>query len=154
VIAVAVVLVLGHHHSKGSGAASASHTHTTTARSKGKGAKKGRHTVSVNPSSVTVAVLNGTSTSNLAADVSHKLSAVGFQAAKTANFSDQTQATTTIGFVPGHRTQAVAVAKALKVKYSNVLQVNSATKQLVCPATGSCPDEVFVVLGSDLDSDA
>jgi hypothetical protein len=104
---------------------------------------------------VTVAVLNGTTTANLAADISQKLAKLGFQQGKTGNFSSSSLTTTTIGFLTRHdRPQALAVAKALKVKYSNVLQVNTATKQIVCPATGSCPDEVFVVLGTDLASNA
>jgi hypothetical protein len=110
--------------------------------------------VTVNPRNVTVAVLNGTTTNHLAADVSQKLTRVGFKAGKTANFTNQTQTTTTIGFVPGHRAQALAVAKALKVKYKNVLSVAATTKQLICSAGASCPDQVFVVLGTDLNSGA
>ncbi len=73
-------------------------------------------------------MLNGTTTPNLAADVSQKLGKFGFQAGKTANFTSSSLTTTTIGFVPGHRPQALAVAKALKVKYSNVLQVKPTTE--------------------------
>jgi hypothetical protein len=155
VIAVAAVLVLRHHHTKGTGAASVSQTHSSsTTISKTKSGKKAKRAVTVDPRTVTVAVLNGTMTSNLAADVSQKLSGLGFKQGKTTNFNSQSLTTTTIGYVPGDRSQALAVAKALKVKYSNVLKVNTTTRQLVCPATGACPDEVFVVLGADLASDA
>jgi hypothetical protein len=155
VIAVAAVLVLGHHHSKGSGrTAAVTHTHSSTTSSQTKSAKKHKHAVTVDPRSVTVAVLNGTTTANLAADVSQKLGKLGFQQGKTTNFNSTSLTTTTIGFLPGHRPQALAVAKALKVKYSNVLQVNASTRQLVCPTTGTCADNVFVVLGSDLASNA
>jgi hypothetical protein len=153
VIAVAAVLVLNHHHSKGTGR-SAAVTHSSTTSSKTKSAKKHKHAVTIDPRSVTVAVLNGTNTANLAADVSQKLGKLGFQQGKTTNFNSTSLTTTTIGFLPGHRPQALAVAKALKVKYSNVLQVNASTKQLVCPTTGTCADNVFVVLGSDLASNA
>ncbi len=155
VIAVAAVLVLGHHHSKGTGrSANVTHTHSSTTTSTSRSGKKHKRAVTVDPRSVTVAVLNGTTTANLAANVSQKLGKLGFQEGKTANFSSSALTTTTIGFVPGHRSQALAVAKALKVKYSNVLQVNPTTKQLVCPATGTCADDVFVVLGTDLASTA
>ncbi|HET9093954.1 MAG TPA: LytR C-terminal domain-containing protein [Solirubrobacteraceae bacterium] len=150
VIAVALVLLLGHGHRSGHSAASTARTHSSTTRSGG----KGTHRVAVNPRTVTVAVLNGTTTSNLAAHISQKLGQLGFKPGRTGNFSSQSLTTTTIGFVPGHRPQALAVAKALKVKYSNVLQVTAATKALVCPAGSTCPDQVFVVLGSDLASSA
>lgn len=150
VIAVALVLALGHSHRSGHSAASAARTHSSTSRSGGKGKRR----VVVSPRTVTVAVLNGTTTSNLAAHISQKLGILGFKPGRTGNFSSQSLTTTTIGFVPGHRPQALAVAKALKVKYSNVLQVTAATKQLVCPAGSTCPDQVFVVLGSDLASSA
>jgi hypothetical protein len=150
VIAVALLLLLGHSHRSGHSAPSAARTHSSTSKSGG----KGKHRVAVNPRTVTVAVLNGTTTSNLAGHISQKLGKLGFKPGMTGNFSSQSLTTTTIGFVPGHRPQALAVAKALKVKYSNVLQVTAATKQLVCPAGSTCPDQVFVVLGSDLASSA
>ncbi len=156
VIAVAALLVLNHHHSKGGAGRSANvtHSHSSTTTSTTKSGKKQKRAVTVDPRSVTVAVLNGTTTANLAADISQKLGKLGFQQGKTANFSSSALTTTTIGFVPGHRPQALAVAKALKVKYANVLQVNPTTKQLVCPATSTCTDDVFVVLGTDLASTA
>ena len=157
VIAVAAVLVLGRHHHSGSSGRDAAVTHThssSTISSQTKSGKNHHHAVTVDPRSVTVAVLNGTTTPNLAADVSQRLGKFGFQEGKTANFSSSSLTTTTIGFIPGHRPQALAVAKALKVKYSNVLQVNAATKQLVCPAGAACADDVFVVLGTDLASNA
>lgn len=154
VIAAAAVFVLGHHHSHHKSAASTSRTHPGTATGQTTAGKKGKHAVTVDPRTVTVAVLNGTTTANLAASISQKLGNLGFKQGKTTNFNPQTQTTTTIGFSPGHRPQALAVAKALKVKYSNVLKVNASTQQLVCPAGGACPDQVFVVLGADLASSA
>jgi hypothetical protein len=150
VIAVVVVLLLGHSHRGGHSAPSAGRTLSSTSKSRG----KGKHRVTINPRTVTVAVLNGTTTSNLAAHISQKLGKFGFKPGRTGNFSSQSLTTTTVGFVPGHRPQALAVAKALKVKYAHVLQVNAATEQLVCPAGSTCPDQVFVVLGSDLASSA
>lgn len=151
-IAVAAVLVFAHHHhTKGNGPAASGRTHSSATSG---ARRKGKHAVAVNPRTVTVAVLNGTTTNKLAADVSQKLGKLGFKQGKTGNFTNQNQTTTTIGFVPGHRAQALAVAKALKVKYSKVLKVNASTQQLVCPVGASCPDQVFVVLGTDLNFQA
>ena len=153
VIAVAAVLVLRHHHTTHHGAASASQTHSSTTTGTTRAGKKGRRSVTVDPRTVTVAVLNGTTTANLAADISQKLGGLGFKQGKTANFSNQTQTTTTIGYLTRQdKPKALAVAKALKVKYSNVVQVNTGTQQLICPAGTTCPDQVFVVLGTDLAS--
>ncbi|MGH2910049.1 MAG: LytR C-terminal domain-containing protein, partial [Solirubrobacteraceae bacterium] len=153
-IAVAAVLVFGHHHTKAKNAASTNRTHSGTTAGKATSGRKGKHAVTVNPRQVTVAVLNGTTTNNLAAGVSRQLGKLGFKQGKATNFSNQSQTTTTVGFLPGHRAQALAVAKALKVKYSKVLRVNATTQQIVCPAGASCPDQVFVVLGTDLNSQA
>ncbi len=155
VIAVAAVLVLGHHHSHHTrGAAASTGTHSSTTTGKAKPGKQSKHAVTVDPRTVTVAVLNGTTTANLAANISQKLGKLGFRAGKTGNFNSSSLTTTTIGFVTGHRPQALAVAKALKVKYSNVLKVTPTTEQIICPATAACPDQVFVVLGTDLASNA
>jgi hypothetical protein len=155
VIAVAAVLVLGHHHSKGTGrAAAVTHTHSNTTSSKTTSSKKHKRAVTIDPRTVTVAVMNGTTTPNLAADVSQKLAGAGFKQGKTTNFNTQSLTTTTIGYATGHRPQALAVAKALKVKYSNVKQVTAVTQALVCATGTTCPDQVFVVLGADLASSA
>jgi hypothetical protein len=144
-IAVAAVLLLLNHHSP-------SHRVARTRSTASRTSARGHRRVTVNPRRVTVAVLNGTTTSNLAADISQKLAHVGFRQGKTANFSSQSLTTTTIGYQSGHRAQALAVAKALKVTSAHVLGVAASTRQLVCPAAGTCADQVFVVLGSDLAS--
>jgi hypothetical protein len=155
VIAVAAVLVLNHHHSKGNRRpAAVTHSLSSTTSSKTTSGKKHQHTVTIDPRTVTVAVMNGTTTPNLAADISQKLAGAGFKQGKTTNFNTQALTTTTIGYASGHRPQALAVAKALKVKYSNVKQVTAATQALVCTAGTACPDQVFVVLGTDLASNA
>jgi hypothetical protein len=152
VIAVAAVLVINHHGS-GSG-------HARPAADRGghphrSGTHKTKGTLFVNPTKVTVAVLNGTSTSNLAADVSAKLNHVGFQQGDTLNYSDQTQATTTVGYLPGYSAQGYAVAKALGLGRAVVHRVNTAARDIACAATPTtCPDQVVVTVGADLESDA
>ena len=68
---------------------------------------------------MTVAVLNGTTTANLAAAVSDKLSGKGFQQGATGNAANQTMATTIVGYqpgAPGAKNDAYAVAVALGLK--------------------------------------
>jgi hypothetical protein len=130
-------------------------------RDAGAGASKRRghsskaRTVTVNPRQVRVAVLNGTATNNLAADVSADLNKIGFQQGETANYADQTQTATTVGYLPGDRAQAMAVAKALGIGSSSVAQVSTTARQIVCPSgAASCADQIVVTVGADLDSDA
>jgi hypothetical protein len=149
VIVVVAVLVLHHHNSPSRVASTGTHTSTTK---HGKG-KHGR-VVRVDPRNVTVAVLNGTSTTNLAADISSQLNKVGFQPGATANYSNQTQTSTKVTYLPGHRAQGLAVAKALKLNSRDVKQVNASTRELACGSTTNCPDQVIVVVGTDLESDA
>jgi hypothetical protein len=102
-----------------------------------------------------VAVLNGTSTTNLAHDVSAKLSAEGFREGSTGNYPDQTLSATAVGYLPGYRAQALAVAKYLHLGSGAVSAVGSAAKEVACSATPTtCPDQVIVTVGADLESDA
>ena len=57
----------------------------------------------VTPDAVTVAVLNGTSTTNLAHDISQKLSTVGYKAGNIATATDQTETATVVGYLPGYQ---------------------------------------------------
>ena len=152
-IAAAVVIVLIHNGSDSDNArrvAAHSHSHTTNAP----GAKQ-KGTVAVNPTKVTVAVLNGPSPVNLAADVSARLGAKGFQSGGTGNFNDQTQSTTVVGYLPGQRAEALAVAKALSTGSKSVASVSSTARALICTDNAAnCPVDVVVVVGADLDSDA
>ena len=109
----------------------------------------------VNPTHTRVAVLNGTDTQNLAADVSARLNKVGFQQGDTANFVNASQGSTTVGYLPGFRAQGLAVAKALSVSGGDVHPVSSQARQLVCPGgASSCQDQVVVTVGANLNSDA
>jgi hypothetical protein len=154
VIAVAAVIVITHKGSGGGTPRRAADHHTRTSN-----APSGRHgtrtTVRVDPTKVTVAVLNGTSTDNLAADISAKLNHVGFQQGETGNYTDQTQTTTTVGYLPGFKPQALAVARALKTGAGSVVRVSTTAREIACAATPtSCPDQVVVTVGADLESQA
>ena len=58
-------------------------------------------------------MLNGTSTNNLAHDVSVKLTAATYKLGKIATATDQTHTATVVGYLPGHRAAALIVAKSL-----------------------------------------
>jgi len=160
-IAVVAVIVLRGSSNKQHKATAAS-TQSTSAKHKAKGsAKKGKAgsvTININPATVTVAVLNGTTTANLAAAVSDKLSAKGFQQGTTGNAADQSMSTTIVGYVPsvsGAKNDAYAVAHTLGLKQTAVKPVSAANQTVACmSAPTSCPDQVIVTVGADLNSDA
>jgi hypothetical protein len=160
-IAVVAVLVLdGGGSSKkqpaaasSQGSATVKHKTKTGSKANAKGA-----TVKVDPQTVTVAVLNGTTTANLAAAVSDKLSTKGFQQGATGNAANQTMATTIVGYLPGSsaaKNDALAVAVALGLKPTAVKPVSTASQSVACSGTPTnCPDQVIVTVGADLNSDA
>ena len=156
VIVVAVVLVITHggggSGSKGANAASTNHGAKS---SNAPASKRTTQRVTVNKANVMVAVLNGTSTAHLAHDVSAKLSQAGYRQGGTGNAADQTLTTTIVGYLPGRRDQALAVAHSLSLGTGSVRAVNSSDRQVACAATPTaCPDQVVVTVGSDLNSAA
>ncbi|MGA8333695.1 MAG: LytR C-terminal domain-containing protein, partial [Solirubrobacteraceae bacterium] len=118
-------------------------------------AAESRRTASVtavNPATVTVAVLNGTSTNGLAGDVSNKLHGDGYQKGYVGNFTaNQTQSSTAVLYMRGYKRDATSVATALKLRPAAVQPIDQSTQQLVCPPTsGPCKSSVVVTVGSDL----
>jgi hypothetical protein len=131
---------------------------------------RARHakTVAVNPSTVTVAVLNGTSVTNLAHDVASRLGTDGYKEGTIATAADQTHSTTTVAYLPGHQADARAVAAVLNLKSSAVVPVDQQAMGVACPGSGtsgtsgasgtsgtpasssSCGADVVVTVGSDL----
>lgn len=73
-------------------------------------------TVRVAPSSVTAAILNGTSTGGLAHTISVRLAQAGFKLGKVTNAASQTQTKPLVGYAPHHEAAALAVAKVLKTR--------------------------------------
>jgi hypothetical protein len=102
-----------------------------------------------NPSSVTVTVLNGTPTSGAAAKISGQLGGIGYTQGLTTNADNQLHTVTTVGYLPGHRVAATAVAKALKLASNAVAPVDSSAQTLACTST-PCSADVVVVVGADL----
>jgi hypothetical protein len=158
VVVVGVLLVVTNSGAgKGTTTAARNSSHSTstpssTHKSKGK-AKTSAATVT--PSTVTVAVLNGTSTTNLAHDISQKLSAVGYKPGQIATATDQTQSSTIVGYLPSDKRYALAVAKSLKLGSASVQAVDPNNRAVACNgSTTSCPAQVVVTVGTDLASNA
>jgi hypothetical protein len=162
IVVVAVLVLDGGSSNKNNNQAAANQTSAAAkAKGKAKNATKGKAkgaTVKINPQTVTVAVLNGTTTANLAAAVSDKLSNKGFQQGATGNAANQTMATTIVGYLPGDqgaKNDAYAVAVALGLKSTAVKPVSTASQSVACSGTPTnCPDQVIVTVGADLNSDA
>jgi hypothetical protein len=147
VLAVAGVLILGAAAAVGVPAivnGSKSHSGTTASKSSGHTSTASRHkTVAVAPNKITVAVLNGTSISGLAATVGDRVEADGFTKGTISNASltGGQRATSVVMYSPGHRSDAVRVAHRLGI--SQVEPVDSNSRQIAGDAT------VVVLVGSD-----
>jgi len=104
----------------------------------------------VNPSSVTVAVLNGTATTGLAGRVSLKLTGAGYKPGTVATAADQTHASTIVAYMTGQRRDALAVAASLKLGQASVQPVDQSTQSVACPPPAACIADVIVTVGADL----
>jgi hypothetical protein len=69
----------------------------------------------INPSLVTVSVLNGTTVPGLAAQIGDEVEAAGFQRGNVANALDQQRTTSTVLFAEGKEREARAVARKLDI---------------------------------------
>jgi LytR cell envelope-related transcriptional attenuator len=150
VAAVVVVLLL-----VTSGGSSPSSSSSSSARSTAASAKHrrgGRSHVALTPSAITVSVLNGTSTPNLAAAVSNRLGSSGYKAGRVTNAVDQGLTSTIVGYLRGHRAAALLVAKALGLGQASVQAVDPSNESVACPSSSSCSAQVVVAVGGDLAS--
>jgi hypothetical protein len=102
------------------------------------------------PSSVTVAVLNGTDVSQLAHRVALKLQHAGYKEGTVATASDQTHSTTLVGYLSGHHRAASQVAKKLGLSSSSVAPADQSARAVACPPPSSCRANVIVTVGTDL----
>jgi hypothetical protein len=159
VVVVGVLLVVTNSGGSKGTTTAATHSPRTTspasAKSKAKGKSKAKAATTVAPNTVTVAVLNGTSTPNLAHAISTKLDAAGYKQGQVATATDQTQSSTIVGYLPNGKTDALAVAKVLKLGPASVQAVDSNNRAVACNgSTTSCPAQVVVTVGTDLASNA
>jgi hypothetical protein len=150
-IAAALVVVTSSNSNSGRQAGSG----TSAANSNAPSAKRHRKTkaAALKPSQVTVAVLNGTATSNLAHDVSQKLTGAGYKPGMIATATDQTQAATTVGYMPGQRRAAAIVARSLNLGSTAIEPLTASNRAVACPQA-ACAAQIVVTVGSDLASDA
>jgi cytoskeletal protein RodZ len=155
-IVVVGVLVLT-NSGGGSNAASSSAAQRSSSTTQTSGGQRTRHattpsTTTVTPASVTVAVLNGTSTTNLAHDVMAKLTGGGYKPGAIATASDQTLNTTIVGYTqPAYRRDALAVAKSLNLGSASVQAVDPSDRTVACSSSPtSCSVRVVVTVGADL----
>ena len=118
---------------------------TTTAQHRHKPA-----TPAFTPSSVTVSVLNGTATAQLAHRVATKLASFGYKEGTVATAADQTRTATVVAYLPGHQRDALAVAKSLKLGPASVQPIDQSTQAVACPPGTACAAGVVVTVGSDL----
>jgi hypothetical protein len=154
VVAVVLVLVTGSNSTGGGSSASsssaASASNATAAR-RTSGKQRRAAGTTVTPSAVTVAVLNGTSTNNLAADVLGKLTAAGYKGGTKQNAAETGLNSTIVGYTsPGDRSDALAVAKSLNLGPASVQAVSQGDRLKVCGSTTACTTQVVVTAGADL----
>jgi hypothetical protein len=99
---------------------------------------------SVNRSSVTVAVLNGTTVPGLAAQVADQVSGGGFARGQVTNAADQQRGQTTVQYAPGQKRAAEEVASLIKLSKAKVTALDANTQAIAGPDA-----EVVVTVGAD-----
>lgn len=95
----------------------------------------------VDPSAVTVAVLNATSVPGLAAQIGDTIEAAGFERGNVANATDQQAAESAVLYADGEKAAAREVAKELGI--SQTQPIDPESQSLAGDAT------VVVVVGAD-----
>jgi hypothetical protein len=155
-IVVGLLLVTGNGGSKSKSTTTARGTVTRT---------KTRPPV-FKPASVKVSVLNGTGQAGLAGDVAKLISKSGYTVPAPAitNASVQTDTTTTVAYrAAKYRADALRVAKSLtqtsgvpvtQIVAANSTAVTSCATPTATGQAGSCPANVIVTVGTDLESAA
>jgi len=107
----------------------------------GSAKKESTKAQAVNPSSVTVSVLNGTTVAGLAAKVGDRVENLGFQLGNVTNNSDQSRNESVVLYAPGHQREAAAVARKLGISQREPID---AASQALAGDAG-----VVIIAGSD-----
>jgi LytR cell envelope-related transcriptional attenuator len=154
IVVIVAVLVLLNRGSGGSPQTAG--TSSPSAAASRRAGRSHHSAATIAPSTVTVAVLNGTTTSHLAADVMSRLTSAGYKPGAKTNAPAQTVTSTIVGYTqPSDKADALAVARSLKLGTGAVRAVSQGDLAAACPGAGTgCPDQVVVTLGSDLSSAA
>ena len=95
----------------------------------------------IDPSQVTVAVLNGTTVTGLAADVGDMVESEGYQLGNVTNSLDQERAESVVFYAPGAEVEAEDVGRRLKIAQRE--EIDPDTQALAGDAS------VVVVVGAD-----
>ncbi len=95
----------------------------------------------IDPSQVTVAVLNGTTVTGLAADVGDSVEAAGYQLGNVTNSLDQERAESVVFYAPGAEAEAKQVGESLKISQRE--EIDPDTQALAGDAS------IVVVVGAD-----
>jgi hypothetical protein len=98
-------------------------------------------TPAIDPGSVTVAVLNATNTTGLAARIGSRLESQGFQTGNLTNAAERARAESVVMFKPGNNAEARAVARKLDI--GSIEPIDPSSSALAGNAN------VVVVLGAD-----
>ena len=104
------------------------------------------------PSTVTVGVLNGTHTANLASGAWGVLSKLGFRKGAIADAPAQNHRITFIAFTGANRAAAVEVARDLSIATVHVHSTIDTATLAAATATGHAPPAVVVILGANYPS--
>jgi LytR cell envelope-related transcriptional attenuator len=132
--------------SNDSGATNASVTHAGSSSTSGKSSsssKKSHKPATLNKGSITVAVLNGTTVTGLAATTASKIEQAGFKRGTTDNALTQgQQAESVVEYAKGNQRAAQAVGKQLGI--TQFEPIDPETQRLAGDAT------VAVIIGADL----
>lgn len=107
----------------------------------GRSSKPKRTGAEVKPGNVTVAVLNGTTVTGLAAALRDQIAAAGFKRGTIDVFSDQQLAASVVEYAPGHEAAAKAVSRTIGI--SRRAPVTADSRVLA----GDAP--VIVIAGAD-----
>lgn len=103
------------------GSATPSQADSTTPAGK-KPASKGK---GINPASIRVAVLNGTTVPGLAAQIGDQIERQGFRLGTVTNFNDQQRAESVVLYAPGAEREAAEVGRRLKISQREPIDAES-----------------------------
>jgi len=104
-------------------------------------APSGGNDRTVDPATVTVSVLNGTTVQGLAAQIGDQVEAGGFQLGNVTNATEQERAESVVLYTQGAKPDAVAVGRKLRI--SQTEPIDPSTQALAGDAS------VVVVVGND-----
>jgi hypothetical protein len=126
--------------------------HTNAASSQSTAASRTPAATVVNPATVTVSVLNGTTTNGFAGKTANQLAVAGFRKGTVATANAQTNLKTVVYYLPGHETAGLAVARKLGLTAGAVRLIDQTTRNVAFNSckTPPCTADVVVLLGADL----